>query len=72
MLDQLKQRAAELEADNRRLCQQLSSLQADNRELTDTLEAARAMNRELMAELNGQPQPGAQRSARTTPPRPEN
>lgn len=71
LLDQLEQRAAELEADNRRLCQQLSSLRADNRELTDTLEAARAMNRELMAELNRQPQPGAQRSARTTPPRPE-
>ena len=60
LLDQLERRSSELEADNRRLCQQLSSLQADNRELSDTLDAARAMNRELMAELNRQLFPAAQ------------
>jgi chromosome segregation ATPase len=55
LFDKLEQRNAELEAENRRLCQQLSSLQADNRELTDTLGAARALNRDLMSELNRQP-----------------
>jgi len=55
LFDKIEQRNTELEAENRRLCQQLSSLQADNRELTDTLEAARALNRDLMSELNRQP-----------------
>ncbi|MHB1533152.1 MAG: hypothetical protein ACYC1D_00790, partial [Acidimicrobiales bacterium] len=51
-LDELEQRAAELEAENHLQRQQIASLEADSRELTETLEAARAMNRELMNELN--------------------
>ena len=52
VLDELEQRAAELEADNHRQREQIVRLEADARELTETLEAARAMNRELMTELN--------------------
>lgn len=53
-LDELEQRAAELEAENHRQREQIARLEADGRELADTLEAARAMNRELMNELNRQ------------------
>ena len=56
-LDELEQRAAELEAENHRQREQIARLDADGRELADTLEAARAMNRELMNELNRQPPP---------------
>jgi cell division septum initiation protein DivIVA len=52
LLDQLEQRAAELETDNHRQRQRIAQLEADARELTETLDAARAMNRELMSELN--------------------
>lgn len=52
LLDQLEQRAAELEADNNMACQKIARLETEARELTDTLEAARAMNRELMTEIN--------------------
>jgi chromosome segregation ATPase len=52
LLDQLEQRAADLESDNNRQRQRIARLEAEVRELTDTLEAARAMNRELMSELN--------------------
>ncbi|MGH8992346.1 MAG: DUF6262 family protein [Acidimicrobiia bacterium] len=52
LLDQLEQRAAELEADNHQQHQRIAQLEAENRELTETLDAARAMNRELMTELN--------------------
>lgn len=52
LLDQLEQRAAELEADNHQQRQRIAHLEAEIRELTETLEAARAMNRELMSELN--------------------
>ncbi|HEX9531074.1 MAG TPA: hypothetical protein VF954_08040 [Acidimicrobiales bacterium] len=52
LLDQLEQRAADLEAANNRQRQRILQLEAEARELTDTLEAARAMNRELMSELN--------------------
>jgi chromosome segregation ATPase len=52
LLDQLEQRAGELEADNHRQQQRISQLETDIQELTDTLTAARAMNRELMSELN--------------------
>ena len=52
LLEQLEQRAAELEADNNRLRQQLTRLQNEHQELTDTLQAARTTNRELMNELN--------------------
>ena len=52
LLDQLEQRAAELEADNHRQRQQIAELQNDVSELTETLDAARATNRELMTELN--------------------
>lgn len=51
-LDELEQRAAELEAENRRQQGEISRLESEARELTETLEAARAMNRELMNELN--------------------
>lgn len=54
-LDELEQRAAELEADNHRQREKIARLEADCRELADTLEAARAMNRELMNELNREP-----------------
>lgn len=52
LLDQLEQRASELEADNHRLRHRVSHLEGEVRELTDTLDAARAMNRELINELN--------------------
>jgi hypothetical protein len=52
LLDQLEQRAAELEAGNHRQSQRIAQLEAENRELTETLDAARALNRELMTELN--------------------
>lgn len=55
MLDQLEDRAAELEADNHALRQRLASLQSERNELADTLDAARAMNRELMNQLNREP-----------------
>jgi chromosome segregation ATPase len=52
LLDQLEDRAAELEADNHRLRESVSQLGAEVRDLSETLEAARAMNRELMNEIN--------------------
>lgn len=52
LLDQLEQRAAELEADSHRQVQRITQLEADIDDLTETLSAARAMNRELMGELN--------------------
>jgi chromosome segregation ATPase len=52
MLDQLEDRAAELEADNHALRQRITRLESDLSDLTDTLEAARTLNRELMTELN--------------------
>ena len=51
-LDELEQRASDLEADNHRQGLRIAQLEADVRELNETLDAARAMNRELMAELN--------------------
>lgn len=65
LLDQLEQRAADLEADNNRQRQRIAQLEAEARELTDTLEAARAMNRELMSELNR----GTDRPGSASPPR---
>lgn len=52
MLDQLEDRAAQLEADNHVLRQRISTLEHERDELTDTLQAARAMNRELMTQIN--------------------
>src|SRR5664279_5524663 len=52
MLDQLEDRAAELETDNHALHQRLTQLERERDELADTLNAARAMNRELMNQLN--------------------
>jgi len=52
LLEQLEQRAAELEADNHRNRQRIAQLEAEAAEFTETLNAARAMNRELMNELN--------------------
>ena len=51
-LDELEQRASELEAENHLQRQHIDRLETNARELTETLEAARAMNRELMTELN--------------------
>jgi chromosome segregation ATPase len=64
-LDELEQRAAELEAENHRQREQIARLEADGRELADTLEAARAMNRELMNELNRPPR--RTRASQATP-----
>ncbi|TWP32182.1 DUF6262 family protein [Leekyejoonella antrihumi] len=55
MLDQLEDRAAELEADNHALRQRVTRLEADLTELSDTLDAARSMNREMMTQLNHDP-----------------
>jgi len=55
LLDQLEDRAAELEADNHRLRERVFQLEADRRELNDTLDAARALNRELMHDVNRAP-----------------
>jgi chromosome segregation ATPase len=52
MLDELEDRAAELESDNHALRQRITRLETDLRELTDTLQAARSVNRKLMTELN--------------------
>lgn len=64
-LDELEQRAAELEAESHRQREQIARLEADSRELTETLEAARAMNRELMNELNRE-HSGERTTPRTT------
>lgn len=59
MLDQLEDRAADLEADNHALRQRITRLEGDLTDLSDTLDAARAMNRELMTQLNhGAADPG--------------
>ncbi|MDA8356572.1 MAG: DUF6262 family protein [Actinomycetota bacterium] len=52
VLDEVEQRAAELEAENHRQRDRIGQLEAESRELVETLHAARAMNRELMSELN--------------------
>lgn len=52
LLEQLEQRAAQLEADNRRQQQRISELEAENTEFGDTLAAARTTNRQLINELN--------------------
>lgn len=67
LLDQLEQRAAELEADNHRHRRRIAQLEAECCELGETLDAARAMNRELMNELNRrsgdqEPKPRSRRS----------
>jgi flagellar biosynthesis chaperone FliJ len=64
LLEQLEQRAADLESDNHRQRQRVTQLEAAVRELSDTLEAARVMNRNFMSEFNRrtsdeQPQPTA-------------
>jgi peptidoglycan hydrolase CwlO-like protein len=57
MLDQLEDRAAELEADNHALHRRVANLESERNELTDTLHAARAMNRELINQLNRETAP---------------
>lgn len=52
VLNELEQRAAELEAENYRHSERITQLEVENRELVETLDAARAMNRELMSEVN--------------------
>jgi chromosome segregation ATPase len=61
LLDQLEQRAAELEADNHRLREQVRRLEADLQEVNDTLNAARTLNRDLMHAVNN---PSASSTAR--------
>lgn len=57
VIDQLEQRAAELEAENHRQREHIGYLEAEGQELAETLEAARAMNRELMTEINRRQNP---------------
>ncbi len=64
LIDQLEQRAADLEADNAQLRQDVAKLERDLREANDTLDAARAMNRELMADIN---RPGQREAALPAP-----
>lgn len=52
LLDQLEDRAAQLEADNHQLRRRISDLEAELRDVTDSLHAARATNRDLMNMLN--------------------
>lgn len=52
LVDQLEQRAADLEAENNRQRHRIVHLEAEIHELAETLDAARAMNRELMGEVN--------------------
>lgn len=52
MLDQLEERAAELEAANSSLRRRVAELENETHDLAEDLQAARAMNRELMSELN--------------------
>jgi len=52
LLDQLEDRADELEADNARLRRRVSDLEGELREANDSLEAARVANRDLMALVN--------------------
>lgn len=68
LVEQLEERAAELEADNARLHQRVTDLEHELRELGETLDAARAMNRELMSELNCST-PGPADQARPRSPR---
>lgn len=63
-LDELEQRAGELEAQNHQHRQHIARLEAEGRELAETLEAARAMNREMMSELNRRP-PTKQKARRS-------
>ena len=65
LLDQLEQQAADLQADNARLREQIAGLQDALRESSETLQAARAMNRELMAEINRAAQPESRPAAAT-------
>ncbi len=67
LVDQLEDRAGQLEADNHRLREQVSRLEAELRELTETLEAARAMNRELMNEINRPARPPAAHARTRSP-----
>ncbi len=52
MLDQLEERASELETEKHELHKRIAQFEAEAREMAETLEAARSMNRELMSELN--------------------
>lgn len=67
LIDQLEERAGELEADNAQLRQRVADLEAQLRDLGETLDAARAMNRELMSELNSSaPRPAGPTRPRST------
>jgi chromosome segregation ATPase len=52
LLDQLEERAAELEAANSSLRRRVAELENETHDLAEDLQAARTMNRELMSELN--------------------
>jgi hypothetical protein len=64
LVDQLEQRAAELEADNHQQRQRIAEFEAEVRELGETLDAARAMNRELMNEVNRRGASAVERKSR--------
>jgi uncharacterized coiled-coil protein SlyX len=73
LLDGLKERLGDVEADNAQLRQRVADVEHALRETTDTLDAARAMNRELMGELNRSPPtvaPPVRATSPPTPPRP--
>lgn len=67
LLDQIEQRAADLEAENASLRGRVTDLEAESREQAESLLAARAMNRELMSDLNRSPSdtPTQRREARS-------
>lgn len=65
VLDQLEERAADLEADNAQLRQRIAELEEALHESSETLNAARAVNRELMTEIN-RPAQGAPAESPTT------
>jgi len=69
LLDQIEQRAADLEAENASLRRRVADLEAESREQAESLLAARAMNRELMSDLNRSPSdtPTQRREARSQP-----
>ena len=52
LIDQIEERAAELEAANSSLRRRVAGLEDETHDLAEDLQAARTMNRELMSELN--------------------
>jgi len=67
MLDQLEERAAELEAANSSLRRRVAELENETHDLAEDLQAARTMNRELMSELNRSSSDDAVRTSEERP-----